>query len=103
VKAGYPPQVLTVIPELPLASLGIKSGEQLIVSELPGLSPSIPVTPSGRSNDNPPVRRPVHTSSTSVPVASAQLGPDYVDTDGGVLVHRVSLTQSSIAIPTYIT
>lgn len=32
-KTGYPPRPLTLVPELPLSSLDLKSGEQLIVQE----------------------------------------------------------------------
>jgi len=101
-KAGYPPKVLTVVPELPLASLGLKPGEQIIVSELPGApnsfpqsNPATPLSPSSRrSNDDPSAARrptPAYTSSipTSEPLPSVSSGPDYVNMDGGVLIHKV--------------
>ncbi|KAG6833689.1 hypothetical protein H0H87_002885 [Tephrocybe sp. NHM501043] len=49
-KAGYPPHALTMIPELPIESLGLKPGEQIIVSELPGTTPSPATSTSGSSN-----------------------------------------------------
>lgn len=104
VKAGYPPHVLTIIPELPLASLGLKSGDQLIVSELPGTggdisssNPEPSSSPSaGRSSGDPSVQS-THAYTPSIAAlntpASTSPSPDYVDTDGGVLIHRVSLTR----------
>ncbi|RDB21150.1 putative ubiquitin thioesterase otu1 [Hypsizygus marmoreus] len=93
-KAGYPPHPLTLIPELPLASLGLKTGEQIIVSELPDKSPatraptasSIPSRASTLSSGSFAAPAPV---SPSVLSPSQSSGPDYVETDGGVLVHRV--------------
>ncbi|KAG5354046.1 hypothetical protein C0989_009744 [Termitomyces sp. Mn162] len=102
VKAGYPPQSLTLIPELPIESLGLKAGEQIIVAELPDAPPSVPVPSiSSRGNEYP---RPTISSSPSEPSTpesspplfltrrpqpSQSSGPDYVQTDGGVLIHRI--------------
>ena len=36
VKGGYPPQPLTIIPELPVDSLGLKQGDQLVVTQKSG-------------------------------------------------------------------
>ena len=33
VKLGYPPRALTLIPELPLSSLGLQRGDQLVVTD----------------------------------------------------------------------
>ncbi|KAG6814534.1 hypothetical protein H0H92_000061 [Tricholoma furcatifolium] len=102
-KSGYPPQALTLIPDLPIESLGLKSGEQIIVSELPDAAP--PTVPStSRSSaapaspfdalisPAPPPSRP----AIPVPVAARgsrtpprSTGPDHVETEGGVLVHRI--------------
>ncbi|KAH0583725.1 hypothetical protein H2248_009331 [Termitomyces sp. 'cryptogamus'] len=79
-KAGYPPQSLTLIPELPIESLGLKAGEQIIVAELPDAPPpSEPSTPES----SPPM------FLTRRPQPSQSSGPDYVQTDGGVLIHRI--------------
>jgi ubiquitin thioesterase OTU1 len=91
VKSGYPPRSLTVVPELPLASLGLQKGEQIIVNQKPsarGLgshsqSPTKPkpasVTTGSESFTAAPVSKPSNSES----------GPDYVEVDGSVLVHRV--------------
>ncbi|KAG5647285.1 hypothetical protein DXG03_000822 [Asterophora parasitica] len=112
-KAGYPPHVLTVIPELPIESLGLKSGEQIIVSELPDASSAgsststsattVPpsrqcATPDPGSNPllsspvvetRPPVPVPRVPASAFRPPPAQSHGPDYVETDGGVLIHRI--------------
>ncbi|KAI0688248.1 OTU-domain-containing protein [Cytidiella melzeri] len=91
-KAGYPPHSLTLIPELPVESLGLKQGEQLIVTQkaeaahrpatstnvVSAISPAAPMTGLTASQ----VREPV----TPSPVTA---GPDYVETNGGFLVHRI--------------
>ncbi|KAG6860407.1 hypothetical protein C0995_011526 [Termitomyces sp. Mi166 len=102
-KAGYPPHSLTLIPELPVESLGLKAGEQIIVAELPDVAASsAPVPPiSNRSTEDsrlstgsspfefsapgsfPPL------SLTHRPAPSQSSGPDYVETDGGILIHRI--------------
>ncbi|KDQ60962.1 hypothetical protein JAAARDRAFT_124736 [Jaapia argillacea MUCL 33604] len=102
-KSGYPPRSLTLIPELPLESLGLKTGDQLIVNQKPGSAsrgvssgatqaavPSPARTssvPSGRAAEAPsslrasqaPVARPAPSSSS----------PASVETNGGTLVHRI--------------
>jgi len=89
VKAGYPPKSLTLIPELPISSLGLSKGEQLIVNQNGG----------GQSARSTPTRSAASTSRPGViPQPSAQLlaptqqatkGSDSVETEGGYLVHRV--------------
>jgi ubiquitin thioesterase OTU1 len=98
VKAGYPPKELTIVSQLPLESLGLKPGDQLIVSELPDASTN-PVTqspPSGRRSDGNLSAQPTPAYTPSVSAfdlpTSVPPSADYVDTDGGVLIHRVSLT-----------
>ncbi|KAF5380991.1 hypothetical protein D9615_004075 [Tricholomella constricta] len=103
-KAGYPPHALTIIPELPIESLGLKAGEQIIVSELPdsaaGSSAAVPPSATMNHGSNPfysasqvletraPVPVPAPASSFRPPPAQSN-GPDYVETDGGVLIHRI--------------
>lgn len=78
-----------MIPELPISSLGLSKGEQLIVSQNGG----------GQSTRSTQTRSATGTSGTglatrpSAPppalVRSAKNEPDSVETDGGYLVHRV--------------
>jgi len=116
VKAGYPPQPLTaVIPELPLSSLGIRPGEQLIVTQKPSSAP--PAVPTGfppsvepRANIvdptaslTPPSASPYGGPSAFTPPSSADAnigarnGPDYVETEGGYLVHSVRGLYTSVS------
>ncbi|KAF7304991.1 OTU-like cysteine [Mycena kentingensis (nom. inval.)] len=111
-KSGYPPQVLTaLIPELPVSSLGLKAGEQLLVSETAddsGISragsrpPPASATPSparsgsGSAAAGSPFLNPVASSARTEPVSPIRAGasssssePDAVETDGSFLVHRV--------------
>jgi hypothetical protein len=109
VKAGYPPRPLTaVIPELPLTSLGLAPGDQLIVNQKSGSAAPPGVTSStaqslptnSRAVVNPPA--PVPTlSSNAAQVApgfseTGKGGPDYVEIDGGYLVHRVRVTHACL-------
>ncbi|KAI0064472.1 OTU-domain-containing protein [Artomyces pyxidatus] len=99
-KVGYPPKPLTaVIPELPLSSLGIASGDQLIVTQKPGTAPS-PTTsaprpapasqPSAASRSKPRDALPFSFGEASTPAPPVKsTGPDQVRTEGGFLVHRV--------------
>ncbi|TFK42433.1 hypothetical protein BDQ12DRAFT_676196 [Crucibulum laeve] len=103
-KSGYPPRALTIVPELPLNSLGLQSGEQIIVNEAPGSSSSPASTfppaaafsppvsqarPSSSATLSPPRSNPSTSASREPPASDAASGPDHVETDGGVLVHRV--------------
>ena len=94
---------MTLIPELPLSSLGLKSGEQIIVSENPDTSSPAPFpsSPSKTSSAPAPAPRSDNSSSNSRPIAptpapispptpTKSSTPDHVETSGGVLVHRVS-------------
>lgn len=68
-KSGYPLRPLTLVPELPIDSLGIKAGDQIVVSE--------PITQEiVKDNPHPP------------PVAPST-HPYYIDVNGSVLVHRI--------------
>ncbi|KAG6878919.1 hypothetical protein C0992_006611 [Termitomyces sp. T32_za158] len=102
-KAGYPPRSLTLIPELPTESLGLKAGEQIIVAELPDVTaspgPFLPTSSRSTEDSHPPAGS--SPSGSSIPESSPPLfltrrsppsqssGPDYVEMDGGVLMHRV--------------
>ncbi|KAH9071195.1 OTU-domain-containing protein [Lactarius deliciosus] len=99
-KAGYPPRALTgVIPELPISSLGLAPGDQLIVNQksgsvaLPGATPAaLPANPHA-TVVNPPASLPPSASNprpaATAPPAVQSSGPDFVKTDGGYLVHRI--------------
>lgn len=79
------------MPGLPVSSLGIKKGDQLIVRESTSReiaqSPPRPIGgPGSATGVNPP------RAQNEDPFMGRQaLGDDYVQTDGGVLVHRVCL------------
>ncbi|CAE6517215.1 unnamed protein product [Rhizoctonia solani] len=99
-KAGYPPKALTLIPELPLSSLGLQRGDQITVTVKPGSAPAATVPG--------PTSAPVSTArpAPSAPAPRTNIGaPDdgFVETHAGTLVHRVvpddnSCLFSSIAI-----
>ncbi|PPQ63060.1 hypothetical protein CVT24_005915 [Panaeolus cyanescens] len=83
-KSGYPPRPLELIPELPLQSLGLQRGDQIILSESttaisrPVQSSAVPQSASAA------------TTSTSFTQPSATSnGPDHVQVDGSFLVHRI--------------
>jgi len=102
-KAGYPPRALTgVIPELPISSLGLAPGDQLIVNQKPGSAaapgatftpPSaLPANPTNATIVSPHVSLPQSSNPRLVaPTRSAveSSGPDSVRTAGGYLVHRI--------------
>jgi hypothetical protein len=103
VKAGYPPRPLTaVIPELPLSSLGIAPGDQLIVIQKSGsaasqsVPPSAPPLPIDQRAINQPVSLPPSSSSSGQVASPSSVvqsgGLDYVETEGGYLIHRVRVT-----------
>ncbi|KAI6118850.1 hypothetical protein EV401DRAFT_2072001 [Pisolithus croceorrhizus] len=87
IKSGYPPRSLTVIPELPLSSLGLKPGEQIIVNQRAIAATAQAPTAGGTTvptsgSFSPPAPQSVTTSSST--------GPAYVETsESSVLVHRV--------------
>lgn len=93
VKAGYPPRSLILIPELPLDSLGIK-GEQLTVNAKPAAESR--AAPAASSESGPmtglTASQVPHTElnpPTPLATPSTTSGPDYVEFDGGYLVHQV--------------
>ncbi|KAF4603798.1 ubiquitin-specific protease otu1 [Pleurotus pulmonarius] len=87
-KAGYPPRDLQLVPQLPVSSLGLRSGDQII------LTPGAPAPPTSAPRQPQP----------PAPSAPAGKGPVHVATsDGSFLVHRVvpddnSCLFSSIAL-----
>ena len=104
VRSGYPPQSLTIVPELPISSLGLKQGDQIIVSQKSGTAVRAPSSPPKLKTAAPapsriPAPAPASGSALSVDVFSKASSnaaqetsePDSVATEGGFLVHRVSL------------
>lgn len=110
VKSGYPPKTLTIVPELPLASLGLKAGDQIIVGQKAGVSqPSLPprAAPAPGSQNSPANTGRQAQTTTSARTASAVASnpiiptpqsnstePDAVRAEGGFLIHRVSARPS---------
>ncbi|KAM6500396.1 hypothetical protein JOM56_003410 [Amanita muscaria] len=84
-KSGYPPTALTLVPELPISSLGIKSGDQILVSE-GGESITLGAAPARPQANNSSFLNPLQSL---LPRGLSSSGPDYVETDAGVLIHRV--------------
>ncbi|CAE7229463.1 unnamed protein product [Rhizoctonia solani] len=99
-KSGYPPKALTLIPELPLSSLGLQKGDQLTVIAKPG-SASNAVEPGPTAV---PSFAPRPVVSAPVPAPSPGAANDgFVETAVGTLIHRVvpddnSCLFSSVAI-----
>ena len=96
VKTGYPPRPLTLIPELPLSSLGLERGDQIIVNDnggstntTTGQAPKFPLD----APSSPPYPTTIPPSSShsrpKPPQASVSSGPDYIEVDGSFLIHRV--------------
>jgi hypothetical protein len=79
VKTGYPPRALTLVPELPLQSLGIQRGDQIIVTEAAAESPAPLPTSSG----------PQLQTIAPRPTSSPSSGPAHVQLDGSFLIHRI--------------
>ena len=89
VKVGYPPKSLTLIPELPISSLGLSKGEQLIVNQNGG-GPSTKSTPTrSTTSTSSPAVVPQPSTRPSAPAQPTTNKPDSVETEGGFLVHRV--------------
>ncbi|TFK83502.1 OTU-domain-containing protein [Polyporus arcularius HHB13444] len=113
-KAGYPPHPLTIVPELPIDSLGLKTGEQLVVTQrasaghqafqAPRSSPFPPPSPAAAMTGltASQVRDRPSPAPVTKPGAKGG-GPDYVPTSNGYLIHRIvpddnSCMFSSIAL-----
>ncbi|KAF9527001.1 hypothetical protein CPB83DRAFT_856962 [Crepidotus variabilis] len=92
-KSGYPPRALTLIPELPLSSLGLQKGDPIIVSELPGEPPvNAPAVTSAPPPEAASSRSPLETVTGALSQllpGSSSKGPDSVEVDGSFLIHRV--------------
>ena len=70
-KLGYPPRPPTIVPELPVLSLGLHQGNQIIVSEAPATVTGADATPSGGTGSSSiPPRAAPSKSATSVPSRS---------------------------------
>ncbi|EGN93271.1 hypothetical protein SERLA73DRAFT_189819 [Serpula lacrymans var. lacrymans S7.3] len=110
IKSGYPPRAHVIVPELPLSSLGLKAGDQVIVSRKAGFTVQSSATTTGRSDAISSGSKLVsgisprpETVSQQPQISSKATGPDSVATDGGFLIHRVvpddnSCLFSSVAI-----
>ncbi|KAL1742389.1 hypothetical protein HDZ31DRAFT_43352 [Schizophyllum fasciatum] len=85
-KAGYPPRDLTLVPELPMSSLGLGTGEQIIVSETPGGGAAAAAPLQAAAAAAPRAGAP---SAAVVPPSTAN-GPAHVEMrDGSFFIHRV--------------
>jgi ubiquitin thioesterase OTU1 len=93
VKSGYPPRSLTLIPQLPLSSLGLQKGDQLIVTQASGSGITHAPLPSSAAATASPSLARASKAATGPPIeqpGKQALGDEYVETDGGALIHRVS-------------
>ena len=110
VKAGYPPRSLTaVIPELPLSSLGLAPGDQLIVNQKSGsaapptgvtsTAQTLPTSPRALVNRSATLPTPSLNAAQAASALSTTTsgGPDHVEVDGGYLVHRVRVIDWPLA------
>ncbi|KLO08950.1 OTU-domain-containing protein [Schizopora paradoxa] len=89
-KSGFPAKSLTIVPELPLESLGLKRGEQLIVTQKSGSAPLSAPPPAAAAQSQAPSQLRDEPAPRNRGVSSSSKGgPDTVPTDAGVLVHRV--------------
>jgi len=76
VKTGFPPQSITMISELPLSSLGLKRGDQLIISELkPGQTQNVTPTATISAPIPAAAQTPKPTPPQSKDVAPAKPRP----------------------------
>lgn len=100
-KAGYPTRQLSLVPELPVASLGLKAGDQVIVTRKGGTlteSNAAPISTFPAASSSNSAKAPSSNAVRSSNIASLSkataAGADYVDAGSGVLVHRVSSSKS---------
>ncbi|KAF9647570.1 OTU-domain-containing protein [Thelephora ganbajun] len=103
VKTGYPPKSLMLIPELPISSLGLSKGEQLIVNHNGKGQSTRSTPPRSTTSTSGPGAMPQSNTRPPAPTQPTAGGPDSVETEGGYLVHRVvpddnSCLFSSVAI-----
>ncbi|KAL1663246.1 hypothetical protein EV715DRAFT_195843 [Schizophyllum commune] len=90
-KAGYPPRDLTLIPELPVSSLGLAAGEQIIVSETPGGGGSAPFQASApQATPAAPAAATRAGAPSAAVMPPSSNGPVHVEMrDGSFFIHRV--------------
>ncbi|KAH9946127.1 OTU-domain-containing protein [Epithele typhae] len=95
-KAGYPPRPLTLIPELPVDSLGIQNGEPLVVTQRPTAASSATVARQSPFPAPSPVAAMTGLTASRVRESPPMIassppgkGPDYVLTSNGYLIHRI--------------
>jgi ubiquitin thioesterase OTU1 len=82
--------MLELIPELPLSSLGLQNGDQLIVSSSESAAPATSTPVAALSRPIAPDRTSAaSTNAARVAPTAAPDGPDHVQTEAGVLIHRV--------------
>ncbi|KAF8969849.1 hypothetical protein BDZ97DRAFT_1792975 [Flammula alnicola] len=106
-KSGYPPRALTLVPELPLQSLGLQRGDQLIVNEAsdsgspaasapppPRVQPPVQSTPTPASAPFQPTRQPTIPPQQQAALSQSSSGPDNVELDGSFLIHRQSISKA---------
>lgn len=93
VKAGYPPRDLTLIPELPVSSLGLAAGEQIIVSETPGGGGSAPFQASApQATPAAPAAATRAGAPSAAVMPPSSNGPVHVEMrDGSFFIHRVCI------------
>jgi ubiquitin thioesterase OTU1 len=94
VKSGYPPKSLALIPELPISSLGLSKGEQLIVNQNGGGPNTRSAQTRSATGIPDPGVAPQPRARASAPDQPTTNEADSVETEGGYLVHRVCHSRS---------
>lgn len=89
VKAGYPPKSLTLVPELPVSSLGLSKGEQLVVDQNSREQNTRPTPNRSATSTSSPGAAPKSSARPPAPAQPTANGSDSIETEGGYLVHRV--------------
>ncbi|KAG9054707.1 ubiquitin-specific protease otu1 [Serendipita sp. 407] len=82
VKTGFPPRSITLISELPIASLGLKRGDQLIISELKPTATTTAPAPTPASSSNPAPSRssnPISTGRPQGPPPQPKPAPKFIE------------------------
>ncbi|KAG9012979.1 ubiquitin-specific protease otu1 [Tulasnella sp. JGI-2019a] len=95
-KVGYPPKSIIAVPSLPISSLGLKSGDQLIVicnenvAKAPAPSRTDSTNPrTGTTGRRPSVRAPAFEPRVQPRQEVKSKTAEQVNVPDGVLVHRV--------------
>ncbi|KAG8861962.1 ubiquitin-specific protease otu1 [Tulasnella sp. 330] len=96
-KVGYPPKSITAIPSLPISSLGLKTGDQLIVIQASNTNAAI--KPASATIDatssrtgvagRPSVSAPAFEPRTQPRQEMKPKAAEQVNVPDGILVHRV--------------